>query len=248
MYKLKRAIIFLLGRRKADSISRYLNKIKATKGNPSFGQEGEDRVLESLLSKVYSGQVPRQGFYVDVGAHHPYRFSNTTIFYRRGWHGINIDATPSSMTTFMHARSRDINLAVGVGLQHGKATLYIFNEDALNTFDQELALAREIPPWKIESTVEVPIYTLAEILEKHLPSGQPIDFLTIDVEGFDMAVLQSSDWTKFRPRVVLVETFGNSIEEAVASPVSVFLKSVGYTFYSKTISTSFFVDSQYISG
>ena len=42
----------------------------------------------------------QNGFYVDIGAFHPYRFSNTFYFYLRGWKGINVDATPNSMLLF----------------------------------------------------------------------------------------------------------------------------------------------------
>ena len=57
----------------------------------SFSQEGEDLVL----ARIFEGK--KNGFYVDIGAHHPTRFSNTHYFYRRGWSGINIDAMPGSM-------------------------------------------------------------------------------------------------------------------------------------------------------
>ena len=53
--------------------------------NCSYSQEGEDMVLARYLE----GQ--KNGFYVDVGAHHPFRFSNTYHFYLKGWHGVNID-------------------------------------------------------------------------------------------------------------------------------------------------------------
>ena len=42
----------------------------------SYSQEGEDMILRRLFEK----QI--QGFYVDVGAHHPKRFSNTYYFYK----------------------------------------------------------------------------------------------------------------------------------------------------------------------
>jgi len=71
----------------------------------SFAQEGEDRVLY----RMFQGRFGRPGFYVDVGAHHPTRFSNTYLFYRMGWRGINLDAMPGSMAAFARARPRDIN-------------------------------------------------------------------------------------------------------------------------------------------
>jgi len=66
----------------------------------SYAQEGEDLVLARLLEPV------GKGFYVDVVAHHPFRFSNTFLFYRMGWRGINIDAMPGSMRPFRRHRRR----------------------------------------------------------------------------------------------------------------------------------------------
>ncbi|ETD27688.1 hypothetical protein [Helicobacter canis] len=94
---LKRARQRLLGRR------AYMN--------PSYSIEGEDRIVRALLWQKHD-----KGFYVDVGAHHPFRFSNTYLFYTQGWSGINIDATPGSMKAFNKYRPRDINLEVGVGM------------------------------------------------------------------------------------------------------------------------------------
>ncbi len=71
------------------------------------------------------------GFYVDVGAHHPLRFSNTYKFYKRGWHGINIDAMPGSMDLFNRLRHRDINLERAVSDSKQILTYYAFNEPAL---------------------------------------------------------------------------------------------------------------------
>jgi hypothetical protein len=55
------------------------------------------------------------GFYIDVGAHHPFRYSNTHMLYRRGWRGINIDPIPGAKIAFDRFRPGDINLEMGVG-------------------------------------------------------------------------------------------------------------------------------------
>jgi len=67
----------------------------------SYSQDGEDVVLASF----YENMKNYRGFYVDIGAHHPVRFSNTWMFYKNGWKGINIDPTPGSMKAFNVIRS-----------------------------------------------------------------------------------------------------------------------------------------------
>jgi hypothetical protein len=97
----------------------------------SYAQEGEDIVLK----RIFGGQST--GFYVDVGAHHPMRLSNTYSFYKLGWRGINIEPNPDSFNLFTKYRSKDINLNCGIALDKGNLEYYMFDEPALNTFDSE---------------------------------------------------------------------------------------------------------------
>ena len=168
----------------------------------SYSQEGEDLILQ----RMFDGQ--QAGFYVDVGAHHPRRYSNTHIFYRRGWKGINIEPNPQAMRLFARQRSRDCNVQLGVAEQAGSMTYHEFDEPALNTFDEKLAAWRSANTrYRVVGRREIPVQPLAGILQRHLPANQSIDFLSIDVEGLDLAVLRSNDWRQFRPRCVLAEAF-----------------------------------------
>ena len=76
--------------------------------NDSYSQEGEDLIINRLIDSK------KNGFYIDIGAHHPFRFSNTYKFYKMGWNGINIDAMPGSMKLFREKRPRDINIECGI--------------------------------------------------------------------------------------------------------------------------------------
>src|SRR6185437_4393165 len=86
--------------------SGFINKRQFL--NCSFSQEGEDLVL----AREFEGKT--KGFFVDVGAHHPIRFSNTFKFYLQGWRGINIDAMPGSIAFHARVRLEDINLEVPI--------------------------------------------------------------------------------------------------------------------------------------
>lgn len=191
----------------------------------SYSQDGEDVVLAAY----YHGKKNYKGFFVDVGAHHPVRFSNTWMFYRRGWRGINIDPTPGSMRPFSFFRRRDINLEIGIGAQPTQLVFYCFNEPALNTFDESLAKQRNTgQPYRIIRKVSVPVEPLGKVLDQHLPEGQAIDFFTIDVEGLDLEVLQSNDWTKYRPEFVLVEDPEFRPGQPADSPIYHFLTGKNY--------------------
>jgi FkbM family methyltransferase len=203
--------------------------------NRSYSQEGEDRVL----TRIFAGRSP--GFYVDVGAHHPQRFSNTQLFYEQGWSGINIEPNPDAIGEFKSARARDINLQLGISDRPQILTYYCFDDPALNTFDPELMKSRlASTPYKVVKTTQIPVEPLADVLAKHLPEERSIDLLTIDVEGFDFAVLRSNDWTRFRPTWVLVEALETDVERALQGDLFAFMTKNGYRLFAKTFNTLFF--------
>lgn len=170
---------------------------------PSFSSAGEDMILRHLL-----GSYKMNGFYVDVGAFHPTLFSNTYFFYLNGWRGINVEARPGSKKLFDKVRPRDINLETGVSRERGEMTYYFIGEDSpMNSFSPEFLKQIQMLE-HVTSEISIPTLPLAEILERHLTKGQAIDFLNVDVEGHDLEVLESNDWKRFRPKVVVVEDEG----------------------------------------
>jgi FkbM family methyltransferase len=202
----------------------------------SFAQEGEDILLE----RIFQNQA--HGFYIDVGAHHPQRFSNTYKFYLMGWRGINIDAMPESMKSFEEIRPEDINIEAAISNGSEQMTYYMFNEPALNGFSKQLANTRDgLRDYKIIDRKLIKTLKLSEILEKYLSNNQIINFLSIDVEGLDYQVLLSNDWSKYRPEIILVEELSTSLENLTHESKSFkFLKEKGYIFFAKTFNTSFY--------
>jgi FkbM family methyltransferase len=203
----------------------------------SFSQEGEDMIL----SRFFEGENA-SGFYVDVGAHHPQRFSNTYLFYLQGWRGINIDPLPGSMGSFNESRPRDINLECAISDKAHELTYYEFNEPALNSFSKELAEQREgLRDYRLIGTRKITTHRLADILAEHLPKNQQIDFLNVDVEGLDLQVLRSNDWEKYRPTYVLAENLQReAMDRLPTAPVVVYMREIGYELYSKTVNTLIF--------
>lgn len=224
-------------------INNFLNRIYAFFTwspwiNYSYSQEGEDIVLK----RIFSNQT--NGFYIDVGAHHPMRFSNTYLFYKKKWKGINIDALPGSMKLFNKLRPRDLNLELGVGKKEKVLNYYMFNEPALNSFSKELSEKRDRAkdPYFIKNIIKVEVKPLNKILDEHLTSRE-IDFLNVDVEGLDLDVLKSNDWLKYRPKFVLVEISGSSLHDIDQDPIFKLMKEYNYIFFSKQVNTVFFKDN-----
>lgn len=239
MGRIYRGIIKLV---EATTPFRHKNKSGKIKyqgfQNLSFAQEGEDMILNRFFEEQANG------FYVDVGAHHPIRFSNTYRFYLRGWTGINIDAMPGSMDAFNKIRPNDINLELGISETPEDLTYYIFNEPALNTFSKEEAEMKDgIRTFKIIETRTTRAHTLAEVLDRYMPQDIKIDIMSIDVEGLDLAVLKSNNWKKYRPSMLLVESLREDMDSIKTNDIYVFLSNLGYKLVAKTYNTMFFKDA-----
>lgn len=202
----------------------------------SYSQEGEDLIVGRLFDGVL------KGFFVDVGAHHPFRFSNTWLLYKRGWRGINIDATPGSMEEFRRWRPRDINLECLVSTDTRARPYFLHDEPALNTMSEDLVRRRaeESPQYKVTGTVMLPAKSLSTLLEEGLPKGQAVDFLNIDVEGHDLDVLKSNDWEKFHPKVIAAELLATSIADVEGNEIYRFLADRNYRLYAKMFNSAIF--------
>jgi len=184
---------------------------------------------------------------VDIGAHHPYRLSNTAIFYKKGWHGVNIDAMPGSMIRFSKKRKRDINLEIGISKTEGALNYYVFNEPALNTFSRQEAEKKEQEVGvNIERTEKIFTMPLSKVFSKYLSIDQKIDFLSIDVEGLDLEVIQSNNWKIYRPTLVLVEDLKrpNLLELLEVSEIVKFMYQLNYVPIARTWNTLIFEASE----
>lgn len=212
-----------LGHLSAEEFMAILNSPFA---EISYAQEGEDL----LLARIFGAR--KTGFYVDVGAHHPFRFSNTAIFYLRGWRGINIDATPGSMEAFTKHRPEDINLEAYVSDDKSPVRFELFNEPALNTADP--TRKKLFPPcYEMVGEVERQPIRLEAILDKYLSGDREIDFLSVDVEGADLAVIRSINFHRYRPHYIVTEDRTLKLTCLSANPLFQYMSGNGYGLHSK---------------
>lgn len=182
----------------------------------SYAQLGEDLIIEALLPE-------KQGFYVDVGAFHPVQLSNTYLFYRKGWRGIEIDANPNAAMLFRRRRPRDIMVECAVGENEGTVEFNLM-ESGPTAYVQGAGVEDAIklkPPLR---KLRVPCRRLDSILGEYLPPNQTIDFMSVDCEGSDLSALRSNDWDRYRPKVVGVEDWQKEGESLICQ----FLRTCGY--------------------
>jgi len=201
--------------------------------NVSFSQEGEDQILSQFFYGI------EKGFFLDIGAHKPIQYSNTYRFYLNGWRGINIDAMPGSMDEFNRLRPKDINVEAAIGSTKQILDYHVFDAAGVNTFSKEHASEMASKGYKPTKIIPIQTTTLKSILEIYLPHNQKINFLSLDVEGFELDVLQSNNWTMFRPTILLVE----SLELRNKEVLQELMDEHGYNLIAQTVNNLYFKDS-----
>ena len=217
---------------------RKMKRTHSTKH--SYGQHADDLIIKNYLPSV------EHGFYVDVGCFHPIKLSNTAYFHEKGWHGINVDPIKSNIDTFNRLRPGDINVCTAVAKEAGMSTFREYNDSAISHLEGGNSI--DILPGRyLVAEYKVPTQTLATLLDTHLPPNKHIDFMDIDVEGKELEILQSNNWQKYRPSLIIVEQHElNDLCQAADNPLAVYLSQLNYQFIAKMPLNSFFIDKNLI--
>jgi FkbM family methyltransferase len=171
--------------------------------NPSWSQAGEDISIHSAVST--SCDI---GFYLDIGAHDPNRFSVTRKLYDKGWHGLDIDGNGNFESKFREMRPRSDFRTACVGSK-GEYTFTIYKEGAISTTNPDWVRKFSSEGNVISEVVRVKGITLRELLD--LPEvPKKVDFVNIDVEGADEDALRSIEFETLPknrfPNWILLET------------------------------------------
>ena len=206
-------------------------------GGLTFAQTGEDLIIANLFNQMGK----RRPSYLDIGAHHPIRISNTALLYLRGSRGVNVEANPHLIGEFIRLRPGDVNVNIGVSDVAGEMTFYMIDEySGRNTFDQTVAEAyvREHPKRSIRHRMSLKVTTINTLVEEHCGGVFP-DLLTIDVEGFDLRILKSANFESSKPTVISTEA--KAATDFTGVGLSPFLQSKGYSMVFRTHSNAIFL-------
>ena len=183
-------------------VHRFYNRKNSV--NQSFTRYGLDLLLKHFF------RDKKEGIYIDVGCFHPKLANNTYLLYKKGWRGINIDVDPHTIEIFNYLRPRDYNKQIAVSDKSGEVDLYFYhNRSAINTLSKETFVSRGGKSLDIK---KIKSETLNSIIENSPYQNNKIDFLTIDVEGYEINVLKRFDINKYRPDIIVLEFIDNELK------------------------------------
>jgi FkbM family methyltransferase len=207
----------------------------------SYSQVGEDLLIAFFLQKE------KEVSYIDIGCLWPTRLSNTYFFYQRGGQGLCIDPNPDIRAEYEATRPRDTFLNLGIGAREGSLTYHRFQNPVFNTFLPERAArlaATGRPGRNPIGSVEIAVRPLSAVLREldwRPRFGPRVDVLSMDVEGLEMDVLSSIDFTYVRPRLIVLETAVTE-RSPEANPCIALLREQGYQLSGWTGHDAFMMD------
>ncbi len=210
----------------------------------TVSQSGEDAIC-AYISTVL-GIPLNQCTYLDLGANHAKDLSNTYLFYSHGARGVLIEANPALIPELKFYRNKDIILNKCISVQSGEyIDFYVLSGDGLSTPDLNSAneFIAKNPELKIINKVKVETISVNDVLEKYFVKAPVI--MNIDIEGKEIEILQSIDFEKHRPLIIIVETIPYSKDLVVGNKnqdVLDIMKKNGYVEYAFTGINSIFVD------
>ena len=200
----------------------YFQFLKAKfKPRLAYSHWGIDLIITKLLNSK------NKGIYIDVGCHHPFLNNHSYLLYKSGWEGINIDVDYNSIDMFNFFRKSDVNIQTAVTDHKGEVDLFFYhNRAAKNTISKEFGSdAKEQK--KINSD------TLNNIIENSKFKNSKIDFVSIDVEGNEINVLNGFNLKKYKPKLILLEFILPNKKEFYEKGINEITNSEVYKFLIK---------------
>ena len=182
-------------------IYQFIKSKKILKKKIFYSNWGIDMMADDIFKKK------DKGIYIDVGCHQPILNNNTYRLYKRGWTGINIDLDFNTIDMFDFFRKRDLNIVAAISNKIEERNLYFFhNRSAINTLS-------EVQGFKAKEIRKIKTNTLNNIIENSKFKNEKIDYISIDVEGYELNVLKGFNFKKYKPKLVVLEFIDTSIKE-----------------------------------
>jgi Methyltransferase FkbM domain len=217
----------------------YLSALRLFAGRSarvSYAHTGEDRLIDSLLKPI----ITQKGFYVEVGCNEPIFISNTFSLYKRGWNGICIDANETLIKKYARLRPNDRAIAALVSNEKATRDYFIYANNVLSSTEQMNIDINDEPGFEVLQTKKMQTESLTQILDR-CQAPAHFDLLSVDAEEHDLQVLQSLDFSKYAPKLIVVESESFDPSNPQHDLIYQLVMSKGYVFEGSVLKNLYFL-------
>ena len=215
---------------KKNSFFNWIYKIqkiyKSKRPNSHFGEFAEDIFINRVFKNLNSG------FYIDIGAYHPFKGSLTNLLFQKGWKGMNIDLSKESIELFKIARPNDLNVNCAITDFNGET--YYYQNSEIN---QQNSLLKSNDNQK---KIKINAFTLNELLK--INKIDECDYLNIDTEGNEFTILQNINFDTIQPLLVSIEDNSFDLENENKKKIINLMEEKSYQMINVIGVTMFFTN------
>lgn len=165
----------------------------------SHSSTWEDVILDWIIKK-------NNGLYIDIWWFDPIYWNNTYLFYKKWWRWINIEPNKKRILKFIKKRPLDTNLQIAIWNNNTNLNFYVFDDNTISTCDDNTFERYQKAWYKLIDKYLVEVWTLEKLFDTYIKNNQTIDIISIDAEWWDIEVLESNNWEKYKPNYIILET------------------------------------------
>ncbi len=164
-----------------------------------YSQNDEERTI----LKHFEGKP--DGTFLDIGAFHPTKFSNTRALWERGFKGVYVEPSPSLHQAFLDAIDGDPKMQLipdCIGDKAGEVEFFDSGDWAVSTTDPTW-----VEKWKNSGATFTPIkvrmITVPMLLERSV--HKTFDFISLDTENTVKTILPLLDLNALKTSLICLE-------------------------------------------
>lgn len=215
----------------------------------AYAQCGEDIIINFIISS-YCNKEFGKVTYLEVGTNNPVLENNTYLFYTMGGSGVLIEPNPELCKLANQKRPKDTVICAGIAFDEKvkSAPFYMFQlpYDGWNGFDESRVELAKKAGVRLINQFNQKLIPINEVLDQYFADEPPV-IVSIDVEGFEMNILNTINFERHRPVIFCIESDQTNFEAYAKHPIIDIMAKNGYLHMANTSINMIFLEKSYFN-